>query len=102
MNKIKPIELNELAMPKKINPEAVKAIEKANKDFGFEFAIDQMQKGGVYEYTANSDSNLYGSMVYALYKVNAGWKVVMRPNYNSKAKKATKLNTYIEMIWFKL
>lgn len=105
MKRIQHINVKEMAMPKRVNPEAEKAIAKANA-LGFAFNIDQMQRGGSYSYDqqVTEENRLWENVTFSLYKVGGGqWKIVMRPIYvKSKLKELSKVNDYLEMLWFKI
>jgi uncharacterized protein YajQ (UPF0234 family) len=85
-------ELNEA-----VNPEALAAIDVANKDYGFKFDIKN-RKGGSYWQDANSTVPIWESVQYSLYKVQGTtWKVAMDITCKKNVKKA---NRRLDLFWF--
>jgi len=83
----------------KVNSEAVVAIQKANKDFGFKFDLKNKEHNYYFFVEKKTNMPIWESVTYKLYKVNGTtWKVAMEPKIkNFKCKKAEER---MDVLWF--
>lgn len=82
----------------RVNPEAERAIDKCNKEYGFKFDIKQ-RKGGIYYYEDKCSVPIWDGVVYKLYKAQGTtWKVAVEPIINKKLQ----ANRRMDLLWFNI